>query len=232
MNLEAKNITVSYGITVVLNDATHTFEEGKITVVLGPNGCGKTTLIKSLVRKFAGTGRLAYIPQEIYGDVGLTVRETVALGRYDKSRFFTGETDEDRKHIDGALELMELSDKQDRIYDTLSGGEKQRAMAARAISQDAEWFIMDEPSSNLDIVHTKHILDTAVRLVKEQGKSFIIVLHDINDAVRYGDEFVLMKEGRIIKVSGTLSAELLEETYGTSFGEVKTSSGQTIFYAS
>ena len=232
MNLEAKNITVSYGSTVVLNDATHTFEEGKITAVLGPNGCGKTTLIKSLVRKFAGTGRLAYIPQEIYGDVGLTVRETVALGRYDKSRFFTGETDEDRKHIDGALELMELSDKQDRIYDTLSGGEKQRAMAARAISQDAEWFIMDEPSSNLDIVHTKHILDTAVRLVKEQGKSFIIVLHDINDAVRYGDEFVLMKEGRIIKVSGTLSAELLEETYGTSFGEVKTSSGQTIFYAS
>ena len=232
MNLEAKNITVSYGSTVVLNDATHTFEEGKITAVLGPNGCGKTTLIKSLVRKFAGTGRLAYIPQEIYGDVGLTVRETVALGRYDKSRFFTGETDEDRKHIDGALELMELSDKQDRIYDTLSGGETQRAMAARAISQDAEWFIMDEPSSNLDIVHTKHILDTAVRLVKEQGKSFIIVLHDINDAVRYGDEFVLMKEGRIIKVSGTLSAELLEETYGTSFGEVKTSSGQTIFYAS
>ena len=231
MNLEAKNITVSYGGNVVLDDATHTFREGRIIVVLGPNGCGKTTLIKALVKKFSNTGKLAYIPQEIYGNVGLTVRETVALGRYNKARFLTDETEEDRKHIDSALELMELSDKQHRIYDTLSGGEKQRAMAARAVCQDAEWFIMDEPSSNLDIVHTKHILDTAVKLVKEQGKSFIIVMHDINDAARYGDEFVLMKEGRIIKVCGALDTELLTQTYGTSFGEVKTSSGKTIFYA-
>lgn len=232
MNLEAKSVTVTYGSTTVLSDATHTFKEGKITVLLGPNGCGKTTLINSLVKKFAKTGKLAYIPQEVFGNMGLTVRECVALGRYDKSRFLTGETEEDRRHIDEALEVMELTDKQDRIFDTLSGGEKQRAMAARAICQDAEWLIMDEPSSNLDIVHSKHIMDTAVNLVKEQGKSFIMVLHDINDAARYGDEFVLMKEGRIIKVCDTLTTELLELTYGTPFGEVKTSSGKTLFYAS
>ncbi len=231
MNLEAKNVTVSYGSVTVLDDVSHTFKEGKITVILGPNGCGKTTLIKSLVKLYARTGDIAYIPQELYGEIGLTVRDTVALGRYDKHKFLSGETSEDKKYIDAALDVMELADKKDRIYDTLSGGEKQRCMAARAICQDSEWFIMDEPSSNLDVIHTKHILDTARKLVKEEGKSFILVLHDINDASRYGEEFVLMKEGKIISVADKLDTEVLGEVYGTSFESVTASSGQTLFYS-
>ena len=199
MNLEAKGITVRFGDNEVLKDVTYSFREGKITVILGANGCGKTTLIRALVKLYAKTGSISYIPQEMYGDVGLTVRDLTALGRYDKSRFLMTESEEDTKHIEDALSLMELSDKKWQLYDTLSGGEKQRCMAARAICQDADWFIMDEPNSNLDIVHSKHILDTARKLTDEHGKSFVIVLHDVNDAVRYGDEFVLMKDGRIIE---------------------------------
>ena len=231
MNLEAKDISVSYGGLCVLDGATHAFREGKITVILGPNGCGKTTLIKMIVKVYAKSGELSYIPQEISGEVGLTVRDVVAMGRYDKTRFFVKESDEDKTRIEDALTLMELKEKQWQLYDTLSGGEKQRAMAARVICQDAPWLIMDEPSSNLDIVHSKHILDTVKRLVREKNKSSIIVMHDINDAVLYGDEFVFMRGGKIIEVSGCVTSELLERTYGTKFDSVVTSSGKTLFYA-
>ena len=231
MNLEALNINVRFGDTHVLKDISHTFKEGKITIILGPNGCGKTTLIKSVVKMFAKKCGMSYIQQEIYGNIGLTVSDLVALGRYNEKKFFNSENEEDLKKIDEALELMELKDKKDQLYDTLSGGEKQRCMAARAICQDAEWFIMDEPASNLDIVHSKFILDTARDLVKNQGKSFIIVMHDLNEASTYGDEFVLMKDGRITDVCDRLSPDKLADVFETKFGSVKTPSGKDVFYA-
>ena len=231
MNLEASGITVSYGPHTVLDNVTHSFREGKITVLLGSNGCGKTTLIKALVKQYAKTGKLSYIPQEMYGDVGLAVRELVALGRYDSSRFFANENEEDTKLIEDALSLMGLTDKKWLLYDLLSGGEKQRCMAARAICQDAECFIMDEPASNLDIVHSKLILDTARDLVKNNGKSFIIVMHDLNAASTYGDEFVFMKAGRIVDVCDRLTSDKLADVFDTSFGSVMTPSGKEVFYA-
>lgn len=231
MNLEAKNITVSYGDKTILNGVSHTFREGKITIILGPNGCGKTTFVRSVIKMFSKTCDISYIPQEIFGSIGLTVEDTVALGRYDPKKFFTGHTKEDMEHIDEALRLMELDDMAGQLFDTLSGGEKQRCMAARAICQDASWFIMDEPASNLDIVHSKYILDTARKLVEQKGKSFIIVMHDLNAASYYGDEFVLMKDGKIVKVLEELTDESLEEVFDTPFGCVKTPSGKNVYYA-
>lgn len=231
MNLEAKDISVSFGDKKVLDSVSHTFKEGKITIILGANGCGKTTFIRSVVKMFSPTCDISYIPQEVYGNIGLTVEDTVALGRYNPKKFFTGQTQEDMKHINEALSLMELDDMRGQIFDTLSGGEKQRCMAARAICQDASWFIMDEPASNLDIVHSKFILDTARKLVNEHGKSFIIVMHDINAACIYGDEFVLMKDGKIVKVCEELSEESLEDVFATPFGSVKTPSGKSVYYA-
>ncbi|MBR1798035.1 MAG: ABC transporter ATP-binding protein [Clostridiales bacterium] len=230
MILEANNITVSFGKNTVLHDVSHTFKEGKITVILGPNGCGKTTLVKAVVKLHARSGELAYIAQDMYGNIGLTVRDMVALGRYDRTKFLIGESPEDQEHIDRALTLMKLKDKEERIFDTLSGGEKQRCMAARAICQDGSWFIMDEPSSNLDAVHSKLIMDTARELTDKNGKSFIIVMHDVNTAVSYADEFVLMKDGRIIRVCETLTADDLSLTFDTSFRSVTTPSGKSVFY--
>ncbi len=232
MNLEVKNLTVGFGDKTILDNNSHTFSEGKITMILGPNGCGKTTFIRSVVKKFAKTGNLSYIPQEIYGNIGLTVEDTVALGRYNAKKFLSDQTEEDVRHINEAIFLMQLEDKRRQIFDTLSGGEKQRCMAARAVCQDAEWFIMDEPASSLDIVHSKFILDTASDLVRNNGKSFIVVMHDINAAAAYGDEFVLMRDGHIVKVCSELTADLLQDVFGTPFGSVKTDSGQTVFYAS
>lgn len=231
MNLEVKNISVSFGDHAVLSGVTHTFKEGKITMIIGPNGCGKTTLIRTLVSMYAKDGDLSYIPQDIYGDTGLNVRDIVSLGRYDSSKFFQGESEEDNKYIDDALSLMELQDKKDQMFDTLSGGEKQRCMAARAVCQDASWFIMDEPASNLDPVHSKHILNTARELVRKEGKSFIIVMHDVNLAAAYGDEFVLMKQGRVMNTADELTSSLLSEVFDTSFEFVRTPSGKNVFYS-
>lgn len=231
MNLEIKNISVSFGDVNVLKGVSHVFREGKITMLMGPNGCGKTTLIRALVSLYAKGGGLSYIPQDIYGQTGLTVRDIVALGRYDKSKFFQGETEDDIRQIDKALCLMELNSRQWQLFDTLSGGEKQRCMAARAICQDALWFIMDEPASNLDPVHSKHILDTARELVKNEGKSFIVVMHDVNLAASYGDEFVLMKDGNIVNTASELTTELLSQTFDTGFGSVRTPSGKNVFFA-
>ena len=229
MNIEVKDLTVRYGFHKALDRVSHVFDEGRMHVLLGPNGCGKTTLIKKIVEKYAHTSQIAYVSQELFGNVALSVYDTVALGRYDKSRFLGGLTDEDRAKVEYALELMGLKELEDRIFDTLSGGEKQRCMVARAIAQDTEWTLLDEPSSSLDVKYSKLIMNIFEEL-REKGKSFIIVLHDINTASRYGDGFVLMKDGKIAYEQDELTVRSLEDVFETPFGEGSSSTGKKIFY--
>lgn len=230
MNIEASSITVRYGRHTVLDNVSHVFEEGKIHCLLGSNGCGKTTLIKALVNKYAQTKDISYVPQELFGQVALSVYDTVALGRYDASRFFTGMTKDDRDLIDSAIDRMKLNGLEDRIFDTLSGGEKQRVMVARALAQDTGWMFLDEPASNLDVKHTKIIMDTFADLKKEKGRSFIIVVHDVNIASKYADSCLLMKDGKLLDTTEELTAEQLGKIYDTSFGQSTTVNGQTVFF--
>ena len=220
MNLEAKGINVSFGDTAVLKDVTHTFREGKITVIMGSNGCGKTTLIKALVKLYAGTGKLSYIPQEMFGDVGLTVRDLVALGRYDKSKFYVRETEEDKKLISEAMKYMEVEKYSDRNLDTLSSGEKQRVFIARALAQNAPWTLLDEPTANLDVKHADMLMSVITKL----KRSCIVVIHDINLGSLYADNIILMKHGKILstgKPAEALNCEILSEAYETSFVSAK-----------
>ena len=230
MNLEVSGITVKFGRKVAVDNVSHTFAEGKMTVLMGCNGCGKTTLVKAMVEKFAPGGKISYVAQDVYGTVALSVWDVIALGRYDRSKFFTGMTSEDNAKIREAIEIMELQEQKGQIFDTLSGGEKQRCMVARAIAQDTEWIILDEPASNLDVRHTQHIMKTFQKLKEEKGKSFLIVIHDVNTAVRYADEFVLMKNGKITGCTDELTVPLLDELYDSSFSAVTGDGGLPVFF--
>ena len=225
MNLEVKNLSVSYGKKLILDNINTTFEEGKITVILGPNGCGKTTLIKEIIKQYADTKQLAYVSQETTGYLNLEVRDVIELARYNNVKFYSGLNDADKKIINQAIAKMEIEEKQNQLFDTLSGGEKQRVMMARALAQQTEWLILDEPTSNLDAAHVRRIND-AVRL----SNSAIVVMHDINEAARLGDKFILMNNGRIIEESDTLTEELLNKTFEMKFSRTVTSDGQTIFF--
>ncbi len=227
--LKADGITVKYGKRVVLDSFTHEFEAGKIHCILGPNGCGKTTLVKALIERYASEGQISYVPQDVFGNVALTTYDTVALGRYDKRRFFTGLTAEDKVLVDKAVVDMELTGLEDRIFDTLSGGEKQRCMTARALAQDTEWTILDEPSSNLDIRHTQITMKKLAELRDKDHKSFIVVLHDVNTAARFADRFVLMKDGKLVAVKEKLDVDTLSNVFDSSFEMISSREGVPFF---
>ncbi len=227
--LKADGITVKYGKRVVLDSFTHEFEAGKIHCILGPNGCGKTTLVKALVERYASEGQISYVPQDVFGNVALTTYDTVSLGRYDKRRFFTGLTAEDKVLVDKAVVDMELTGLEDRIFDTLSGGEKQRCMTARALAQNTEWTILDEPSSNLDIRHTQITMKKLAELRDKDHKSFIVVLHDVNTAARFADRFVLMKDGKLVAVKERLDTETLSNVFDSSFEMISSREGVPFF---
>lgn len=229
MNIEAKNVTVKFGSKKAVDDFSFTFESGKVYALIGPNGCGKSTLVKNLVMN-SKAGLVGYVAQETIGLINLTVSEYVSLGRYKPGKFFGGLSSSDKELIQSAMDTMEITELQDRLFDTLSGGEKQRVMAARVIAQDSEWIILDEPSANLDVKHTTHIMNT-VKELQSKGKSFIIVLHDINDAVRYADVLVMMRDGKLMKSTSNPTPEDFKSLYDADFMQITAPNGRDFFYS-
>ena len=124
---------------------------------------------------------------------------------------------------------MELEGLEDRLYDTLSGGEKQRCMIARALAQDTDWTILDEPSSNLDVRHTVLTMKTLSKLRDEKKRSFIVVLHDINTAASFADNYVLMKMGKLVEAASKLTPEVLGAVFDSTFEEVLTKDGKSFY---
>lgn len=217
--LKVENLQFAYNKNVpVLRGASLLLEQGQVGILLGKNGCGKTTLFKNVLGiekpaagqiSFRGKDmmkmsrrerarHIAYVPQHIhFGD--LTVFDSVLMGRV--SYFGMKAGHEDYVAVEKILEDMGLTEFATRSAEELSGGEKQKIAIARAMAQEPKLMVFDEPTGNLDLANEQLIMQEARKLAKEKNISILSSLHDLNQALYFGDKFFLMKDG-VVKYAG------------------------------
>ena len=208
--IRVTDLTVSYGPVPALLDISLAVPEGKLVGVIGPNGSGKSTLIKAIlgfVKPDVGKvelfgrdvshskGKVAYVPQRgaVDWDFPITVREVALMGRYGHRKWWRDLTREDYRHADAALEKVRMSDFKTRQIGQLSGGQQQRVFMARALAQDAEILLLDEPFAGVDAATESAILDV-LEETKQDGKTLVVVHHDLGTAAEYFDLLVLLKQ--------------------------------------
>ncbi|MBM7711987.1 ABC transporter ATP-binding protein [Enterococcus xiangfangensis] len=213
--IDINDVSKNYGTKKVISEICLPIKEGQLTAFIGPNGAGKSTLLSMISRLItidAGqiyldhnevkawrsnelSKKLSILKQSNGVNLRITVRELVSFGRfpYSKGRLSA----EDRTWIDYALEKLGLNEMADAMIDTLSGGQLQRAYIAMILAQDTDYILLDEPLNNLDMNHAVHLMQTLRRLVAEDHKTILLVIHDINFAASYADEIVAMKAGQI-----------------------------------
>lgn len=235
MILEVKGVQFGYKSRLVLKDISLNVSGGEVLSLVGPNGSGKTTLLKCMNRILKtqkGTvfvaGRdvgkmktkemaraMGYVPQSANSSFPLTVFDTVLLGRTPHVTFKVNERD--KEMVFSALTMMGLEAMAFRTFNELSGGERQKVLIARALAQEPEVLLLDEPTSNLDLRHQLEVLGTIASLVKGKGLLAVIAIHDLNLASRYSDSIVMLKDGVIYatgKAGEILNAANIREVYG------------------
>jgi iron complex transport system ATP-binding protein len=213
----ARDLNKSYGDACVVRDVSLTIPRGGITSIIGPNGAGKSTLLSLLSRLLPATSgsvyideldvaktpsdvlarRLSILRQDNHLVARLTVRDLVAFGRFPHSRGRL--TEEDERRISESIRYMELELLADRFLDEMSGGQRQRAFVAMVLCQDTDYVLLDEPLNNLDMRHATGMMKLVRRIADELGKTFILVLHDINFASIYSDRIVAMRDGAVVR---------------------------------
>jgi iron complex transport system ATP-binding protein len=216
--LRAVGATLSYDQRVVTRDLNVDIPDGSFTVIVGPNACGKSTLLKALARILkpqAGTveldgaaiasypskevaRRLGLLPQSPIAPGGITVGDLVARGRYAHQRVLRQWSREDEAMVTDALRLTETLDLAERFVDELSGGQRQRVWLAMVLAQNTPILLLDEPTTFLDIAHQFEMLDLCADLHEHQGRTLVVVLHDLNHAVRYATHLIAMRDGAIV----------------------------------
>ncbi len=232
-------VRVGYREREVLAGVDLDVKEGEVAILLGPNGVGKSTLLKifsGLLSPVSGEvallGRqpnaysrremarlISVVGQDPPVDFPMSVEEYVALGRFPHQGFFGGATGEDRELIESALEMSGLRDLRRRGLGEISAGERQRAAVARAICQGAKVMLLDEPTAFLDIYHRVAFYEIVTRLKKECGISALVASHDLSLCAEYGERIVLMSAGRVMasgKPEDVLTPENIREAYGVS----------------
>lgn len=227
--LEAKSVDLGYKDKLVVKDADVEIEEGKIISIIGPNGSGKSTLLKGLSRIMKPrrgeinlygqdifkiptkevAKKIAILPQirSIASDV--TVEKLVSFGRHPHLKFGEKIDRKNQEIIDWAIEVTKLEVLRKRYVDTLSGGESQRAWIAMALAQKPKLLLLDEPTSFLDIAHQLDVLETIKELNEDLDLTVVMVLHDINQAVRYSDHIYAVKDGLVTSYRN--SSEIIED---------------------
>lgn len=238
MALEAKNLTVAFEGNTILQNVNVSFSPGKRTAIIGPNGAGKSTLLKalsSLNRKYEGqvlldgedvremgrkklSQRLAILPQGAQAPADVTVKQLVDFGRFPyRSWLHASDPKADREAVEWAIERTQLNAFVDRPVIRLSGGERQRAWIAMALAQKPEILLLDEPTTYLDIGHQLEVMNIVEDLNREYGITIIMVLHDINHALQYADEIVVIKDHGVF-AQGTPKEVLTVDMLGNVFG--------------
>lgn len=232
--LRVDQLKFAYDGTAVLHKISHGFADGKINCILGANGSGKSTLLKCLntilkpqngrvllnqksIQDFSPkeiSQNIAYVPQQEHLTFSSTVFDTVLLGRRPYIKW--NPNAEDFKIVEEVLEQLDLLPQSLKSVHTLSGGQRQRVYIARALAQKPEVVLLDEPTASLDINHQLEVLNLLNQL-KSLGLTIIIAIHDLNMAMQFGDNYLLLKDGEIVSAGEkeVLTKESIEKLYGT-----------------
>ncbi|WP_027632063.1 ABC transporter ATP-binding protein [Clostridium hydrogeniformans] len=235
-SIETKNLDIAYEDTLIVKELNMQIPKGKITSIIGANGCGKSTILKAVGRilkpkkgivHLSGQDisklptkeiakKMAILPQTPTAPSGLTVSELVAYGRFPHQKGFGNLTEEDKEIVKWALSVTKLSEFERREVDTLSGGQRQRVWIAMALAQQTDLILLDEPTTYLDLAHQLEVLKLLYELNRKQTCTIVMVLHDLNLAARFSDYIIAIQKGSIIK-HGTpelvMTPEVLKKTF-------------------
>jgi len=235
--LRAVGITTAYDRRVISTDLTVTIPDGRVTAIVGPNACGKSTLLRALARLLRPSAgsvlldghdihrrpakevarTLGLLPQTSTSPDGITVADLVARGRYPHQSLLRQWSPQDEDAVRAAMVATGVQDLATRGVDELSGGQRQRVWVAMVLAQETDLLLLDEPTTFLDIAHQIELLELFRRLNRDTGRTVVAVLHDLNQAARYADHLVAMRDGGVVGIGSPadlLTPELVERVFG------------------
>ncbi|MBZ6103940.1 ABC transporter ATP-binding protein [Streptomyces olivaceus] len=235
--LTAENVTLAYDQRVIAKQLSVEIPDNSFTVIVGPNACGKSTLLRALSRMLKPSeGRvlldgsviqstpakqvartLGLLPQSSIAPDGITVGDLVGRGRYPHQGLLRQWSTEDERVVQESMAQTGISELAERYVDELSGGQRQRVWIAMALAQQTPLLLLDEPTTYLDIQHQIDVLDLCAELHEEQGRTLVAVLHDLNHAARYATHLIALREGKIIAEGAPkdiVTADLVERVFG------------------
>ncbi|MCX5197571.1 ABC transporter ATP-binding protein [Streptomyces sp. NBC_00249] len=234
--LSAENVTLGYDQRVIAEGLSVEIPDNSFTVIVGPNACGKSTLLRALSRMLKpSAGRvlldgqaiasmpakkvartLGLLPQTSIAPDGITVADLVSRGRYPHQGLLRQWSREDERIVVESMTSTGVAELADRAVDELSGGQRQRVWIAMALAQQTPLLLLDEPTTYLDIQHQLDVLDLCAELHEEQGRTLVAVLHDLNQAARYASHLIAMRDGVVVAEgppAEVVTAELVEEVF-------------------
>lgn len=246
--IEAEHVNISIAGKTIVHDLSLAIPVGKVTAIIGPNGCGKSTTLKAISRILPYSGKITFKGKEIskfshrefarclavltqspQAPADLTVSDLVEMGRFPHRGFLgRGNAAEDQKHIAWALEQTNMTAMKHRLLSTLSGGERQRAWIAMALAQRPEVLFLDEPTTYLDICHQLEVMQLLAKLNQQLGLTVVMVVHELNHAIQFADFAAVIKAGRLV-ASGqprqVITRQLLANVFNVQADEFTCSNG-------
>jgi len=234
--LHARSVTLRYDERTISSDLTIALPDGSFTVIVGPNACGKSTLLRAMARLLKPSAgevvldgrsigdfptreiarRLGLLPQSATAPSGITVADLVGRGRYPHQSFFRQWSRADEAAVAAAMQATRITELADRLVDELSGGQRQRVWIAMVLAQETPILLLDEPTTFLDIAHQIELLELLADL-NAAGRTVVAVLHDLNPACRYASHLVAMRDGAILaegRPSEVVTEALVEAVFG------------------